>query len=213
MKREFAITLSVAAIAVTLLSPQLAQARTLDDSKPSPDDPSSTMAMQQKAQTMVPAQAVLKQTLDSRKVEPGQQLRIELSRTVQLKNGSELPRGTQLIGTAAPDPANANDKSKIELRFTQAELKGGKVMPITATIVGVYGPVGQDDEGHLITPGNQEPNTWNSQITHVDQTDPISGVELQSNIASQNSGTLISKKKSAVKLPTGTEFALAIAVQ
>lgn len=213
MKREFATTLSVAAIAFTLLTPQLAQARTVDDMKAEPGDIPSTMAIHEKAQLMVPAQAALPRTLDARETQPGQQFRVTLIKRVKLKDGPELPRGTELVGTVATDPAKANDKSKLELRFTQAELKGGKVVPIVATIVGYYGPVGVDSDGHPVTAGTQEPNTWDSEVIEIDQIEPDTGVELRSKIADENSGTLTSTKKSAVRLPAGSEFALAIAVQ
>ena len=213
MKREFSTTLSVAAIALTLLIPQLALARAVDDSKAEPGDIPSTMARQDQAQLMVPAQAALTHTLDARKAQPGQQFRVTLSKSVQLKDGPELPRGTELVGTIVADPAVANSTSKLELRFTQAEIKGGKVVPIIATIVGFYGPVNEDADGHPVTAGTQEPNTWRSEFLNIDQIEPEIGVKLQSKIAGENSGTLTSTKKSALKLPAGSEFALAIALQ
>jgi hypothetical protein len=213
MKREFATTLSVAAVAFTLLIPQFAQARTMDDSKAEPADIPSSMAPHDKAQLMVPAQAVLTRTLDARKVQPGQQIRVTLSKSVQFKDGLELPRGTELIGMVVADPANANVASAIVLRFAQAELKGGKVVPIVATIVGFYGPVNADANGHPVAAGNQRPNTWNSAVLEVDQIEPDAGVELQSKIASENSGTFVSTRKGSIKLQAGSEFALAIAVQ
>jgi len=213
MKRESSTTLWVAAIAFTLLIPQLAQARTVDDSKAEPGDIPSTMHMQEKAQLMVPAQAALTRTIDARKAQPGQQFRVTLSKPVQLKDGPQLPRGTELVGTIVADPSGANSTSKMELRFTQAELKGGQVVPIIATIVGFYGPVNEDVDGHPIAPGTQEPNTWRSDFLEIDQIEPETGVELRSKIAGENSGTLTSTKKSALKLPAGSEFALAIAVQ
>jgi hypothetical protein len=213
MTREVAATLAVAAVAFTLLSPQLVSARSLDDSKLSPSDVPSTMAPQERAQLMVPAQGALVRTLDARDMQAGQEFRVILSRTVRLKDGPELPKGTQLIGAIAADPANANDKSKIELRFTQAVLKGGKTLPIIATVVGVYAPVNDDSDGHPVIAGTQEANTWNSKILEVDQIEPETGVELRSSIASENSGTLVSTKHGAIKLPAGTEIALAIALQ
>lgn len=213
MKREFATTLAGAAIAFTLLSPQFAQARTVDDMKASPGDIPSASEPQERSQLMVPAQAALNQTLDARDAKPGQQFRVTLSKTVRLKDGPELPRGTQLIGTVVADPTNANATSRMDLRFTQAELKGGKIVAIKATIVGVYSPANEDSDGNRVAAGTQEPNTWNSQILQVDQTDPYSGVQLHSKITSENSGTLIATKKGAVKLPAGSEIALAISVE
>jgi hypothetical protein len=82
-----------------------------------------------------------------------------------------------------------------------------------ATIVGVYAPASEDGNGNPAAAGNQEPNTWNSQMMEIDQIAPEIGVQLHSKIADENSGTLVSTKKSAVKLPSGTEIALAIALQ
>lgn len=213
MKRKNLSILTITAVALTLLLPQFAQARTSDDMKAASADIPSTMARHDKAQLMVPAQAVLNRTFDAKKMQPGQQIRVTLVKTVQLKDGLELPRGTELIGTVLADPANGNGTSKIVLRFTQAELKSGKIVPIVATIVGYYGPASMDAYGHPVAAGNQTPNRWNSGVTEVNQTDPGTGIELQSNIASENSGTLASTKKSVIKLLAGSEFALAIGVQ
>lgn len=212
MKRELAITLSTAAVAFTLLIPHNAQARSADDLKASGDNASSSMPPQAKADLMVPAQATLTKTLDSDRAQPGQQFRVALSKTVRLKDGTELPRGTQLTGMVVGDTAKPNDKSTLNLRFTQAALKDGKTIPITATIVGVYAPSGED-EGYPMAAGTQEPNTWTSQTLEIDQVEAESGVELHSKIASDNSGTLVSKKNGAVKLKAGSEIALAIAGQ
>jgi len=184
----------------------------VDDSKASSADIPSTLGQQEKAQLMVPAQAALTKTLDAKKVQPGQQIRITLSRSVQLKDGPELPRGTELIGIVVADPASANTTSRLELRFTQAVLKSGKIVPIKATIVGVHSPGNGDIVGHPVAAGNQAPNNWNSQILEVEQTDAESGVQLQSKIASENSGILVSTRKGAVKLLAGSEIALAIAI-
>lgn len=213
MKREFAATLSVAAIGISLLSPQFAQASRMDELKASSADTPSAPEAQLKAQLMVPAQAALTQAIDAKKIQPGQQIRAVISKTVQLKDGPELPRGTKLIGMVVADPTNANATSRVALRFTQAELKGGKVVSIKATIVGIYAPASEEVVGHPVAAGTQEPNTWNSQILEVDQTDPQSGLELQSKIASENSGTLVSTRKGTIKLPAGSEIALAIAVE
>jgi hypothetical protein len=213
MKQKHVSILTIAAVAFTLVLPQFAQARTMDDSKAELADIPSTMAPHDKAQLMVPAQAALNRSFDARKMQPGQQIRVTLSKTVQLKDGLELPRGTELVGTVVADPANGNGTSRIVLRFTQAELKSGKIVPIVATIVGFYGPVSMDIYGHPVVAGNQAPNRWNSGVMEVDQIDSETGIELQSKIASENSGTLVSTKKNVIKLPAGSEFALAIAVQ
>jgi hypothetical protein len=181
--------------------------------KASPGDTASAAEQQEQAMQMVPAQAALERTLESSKIQPGQQIQITLSKGVELKSGFALPRGTKLLGTANADKAQAGGASALTLRFTTAKLPGGSVLPVKATIVGVYGPVMGSGTGFSVTPGNQVQNTWNSQFVQVDQVDALNGVDLHSKIASDDSGTLVSTKKGNIKLSAGSEIALAIAVQ
>ena len=57
----------------------------------------------QKAREMVPAGASLTQTIDAGKVKQGDQVKATLNGKVQLKNGPELPSGTELIGQVTVD--------------------------------------------------------------------------------------------------------------
>ena len=91
MKRESAVALAIATAAFTLLIAQFASAQ----AAPSKDTSSAEM---QQAMQMVPAQASLAQTIDASKVQQGDQIKATLSEKVQLKNGPELPSGTELIG-------------------------------------------------------------------------------------------------------------------
>ena len=154
---------------------------------------------------MVPAEAMLLETIDARKAKPGQQIKATLSGKVQLRNGPELPRGTQLIGKVVADDMQASGASRLALRFTQAELKDGKVIPIKATIVSVF------NADNL---GNLDPNSWWTPKTlQIDQEQALSDVDLHSKIADRNSGVFVSAKKHDVKLPEGYGIALAIAAR
>jgi hypothetical protein len=99
--------------------------------------------------------------------------------------------------------------SKLTLNFTQAKLKDGTIVPIKATIVGVYPPATEDAAGHPIAAGDQVRDTFSGNRETVDQMDAVPGVDLHSNFASDVSGVLVSAKHN-VKLSQGSEIALAI---
>jgi hypothetical protein len=202
-----AIALSAAVTAVALLNPNMSQAKSLarTDSKNTPSDQSA----QAGATEMVSARVSLSQNLDAKQSKVGDQVRTRLSNTVSLKNGAKLPRGTEILGVIAENEMQAGGTSKLTLNFTQAKLKDGTVVPIKATIVGVYAPATEDAAGHPIAAGDQVRDTFSGNRETVDQTDALPGVDLHSNFASDVSGVLVSAKHN-VKLSQGSEIALAI---
>ncbi len=211
MKRNgAAITLSVAAFAFALVSPNFAVGQSAQDT--GTQSAVNAPGGQSEAMQMVPARAALVGNLDARKAQQGEQFTAKLSQTVQLKNGTKLPNGTELIGVVAKDDMqnSGTGTSKLVLRFTEAKLKNGTVVPIKATIVAVFGPEAENDEGYDVQAGDQQPNSWNDGTLQVDQIGALSGVDLHSKIASANSGEFVSSKKDDVKLRNGSELALAI---
>jgi hypothetical protein len=203
MLRKSLITLSVAALCATLFIPASAQ-----DTGTNSAANSSDAGIE--ATRMVPATAAIKKTIDSNKLKPGDSFSITLTAPAQLMHGPKLPSGTELVGNVATDDTNFGGTSKLVLRFTQANLKGGKVVPIKATIVGVYGPEVSNASGTPISPGDQYPNTWTPQTVQIDQVGALSGIDLHSKISSENSGVFVSTRKDNVKLEAGSEIALAI---
>lgn len=220
MNSEWMKSITMAAVSVALLAPGVARAQ----------DPAAAQTSQsgvRSAQTtpnmgsvsgrnegmkMVPARAALTEKLDANKLKEGEQFKVKLADTVHLKNGPELPHGTVLYGVISTDtmhPGNA----KLALRFTEARLKDGKLVPIKATIVGLARPEPENGEGYDIVAGDQEPNSWTPQMLQVDQVNTISGIDLHSRIAGNNSGVFIAAKKDDVKLAMGSELLLAIAPQ
>lgn len=110
----------------------------------SSDTNAVSAAAESAAAQMVPAAAVLDKALDARKAQAGQEFRATLTSTIHLKNGTELPRGTALLGTIATDRMQSAGRSTLALRFTQAQLKNGKAIPIQAMIAGVAPPEGYE---------------------------------------------------------------------
>lgn len=201
MKREAAISLSLAVLSLAFLMPKNVPAK---EPKTAPVSSSAgAVGVKGDAARMVSARAALVKPIDARKIQAGQQFQAVLSNKVQLKNGPELPRGTVLIGTASTADAQSGGASKLTLRFTQALLKGGKTIPIKATIVGVFALNSLEREDRAI---------WNPDSQKLDQPGAMSGVDLHSNVADSDSGVFVSTKGDAVKLSLASWIALAIEV-
>jgi hypothetical protein len=161
MKRKSAVALGITAAAFTLLITQLAPARAAQSND------TSSAAMQQ-AIDMVPAQAYLDQTVDANKVKSGDQITATLSDKVLLKNGTELPDGTELVGQVTVDQMQNDGTYRLALVFTNAQLRDGKVIPIKATIMGAYGPTKYPTQGLNLVASEPIPNNWNDQTLGAD---------------------------------------------
>ena len=162
------------------------------------------------ATKMVPAEAVLGREINAKKMRPGEQFQAKLSKDVQLKNGVELPKGTELIGTVATDNTG-NGESTLALDFAKAELKNGKTVPIQATVIGISKPeYGSAWDGGAVQP---PPAAWNGKTLQVDQIGAVSGVDLHSRIAGKNSAVFVSKSKDNMKLSNESQLSLAIAAK
>jgi hypothetical protein len=203
-----AITLSAAVTAIALLIPNISQAKSpaSSESRNAPSDQSA----QAGAVEMVSARVSLNQNLDAKLSKTDDQVRTKLGNTVSLRNGPKLPRGTEILGVIAEDVMQPGGTSKLTLNFTQAKLKDGTVVPIKATIVGIYPPQTEDAAGHPIAPGDQMRDSVSGNRDTVDQMNALPGVDLHSSVASDVSGVLVSAKHN-VKLGQGSELSLSIA--
>ncbi len=166
----------------------------------------STAAVSHVTAGLVPAEVELNNTLDARKDQPGAAFEATLKSTVHLKDGTELPKGAVLEGKVAAADANSKGGSQLSLVFTDAKLKGGKVIPIQATIVGLADPI-------VVTDSNSAydgPAAWNGNSTQIDLTGALNNVDLHSTIGGENSGTLVSPGKGSLKLSSGIRLSLAL---
>jgi hypothetical protein len=155
---------------------------------------------------LVPAEVALNRTLDARKDQPGAAFEATLKSTVHLKDGTELPKGTLLEGKVATLDAKDAKTSQLSLVFTDAKLKGGKDVPIQATIVGLADPaLGTDPNSSY-----DGPAAWNGNTTQIDITGAINNVDLHSTIGADSSGTLVASGKGYVKLSSGERISLAL---
>jgi hypothetical protein len=152
---------------------------------------------------MVSALAILPHGLDADKDHLDSAFEVELSHKVTLSNGTVLPSHTVLNGRVSRDDMQAAGRSEFALRFDQAQLKNGKTVPIKATIVDIT-------RSSVGTDGYDGSNDWTSRTLTVEELNAVSGVDLHSEIASNDSVVFVSTKKHDVKIPAGTELKLAI---
>lgn len=205
MNRQIVLSFSLAITSFALLSPQLSKAVQTQASQ----DPSNvnTSAARNEAVQMVPASAVLNNALNASKIKSGDQFKATLSSTVHLKDGTELKRGTVLVGVITTDNMQKSGGSSLALRFTQANLKDGKTIPIKATIISIGGPQQSGIEQDY---NDQPPMGWNQSILQVDQLKAVKGADLHSRIAGSNSGVFVSNNGDDVKLAAQSQLSLAL---
>jgi hypothetical protein len=203
MSRGIAVVSSSALLSMALLfsnailAPNISQAQTAQD---------------QGAQ-MVPAYAALSDNLESSKTKVGDPVRVILSNKVTLKDGTLLPAGTAIVGQVSTDDQQLTGTTKLALRFTKAEIKGGKAVSIKATIVGIFPAESDDISGRPIKPGDEVTSSSLPQHpSSVDEIGALPGVDLHSTIASSNSGVLVSSKRD-LKIKRGSEIALSVVAQ
>lgn len=213
--KTYGKTIAIAAVVSALSFPAFAiPVFAMTPSSPASNGLQSSSMSQsgaQEAARMVPAKAMLSKALDSTKDQPNSTIEAKLRSKVTLSDGTVLPSNTILMGRVTTDDMHQGGMAKLALRFTHAQLKDGKVVPIKATIIDILTP-GSLATGN-VTGGfdDNAPNSWTEKTLAVDQVGVISGVDLHSRIASKNSAVFVSTKKHDVKLPRGSELQLAIA--
>jgi len=207
--KTYGKTIAIAAVVSALSLPVFA----MTPSSPASNGMQSSSMNQsgaQEAARMVPAKAMLSKALDSSKDQPSSMIEAKLRSKVTLSDGTVLPSNTILTGTVTTDEMHQGAMAKLALRFTHAQLKDGKVVPIKATIIDILTP-GSLATGNVTTGfDDNAPNSWTDKTLAVDQLGVISGVDLHSRIASQNSAVFVSTSKHDVKLPKGSELQIAI---
>lgn len=215
MKRELVNAISIAAVSLALALPGSGFAQNNGT-----ENSAAPHTGKREANEMVRATVALTRALDAKKDQQGSQFEARLEKTVHLKNGPELPKGTLLVGKVTADDMQEQGASKLAVRFTEAKLKDGTTVPIHATIMQLYPPVGLTQSGSPIpqesspiTEADGDTNTWNHQELKVDQMGALKNVDMHSSVASQNSGVFVSTKKDDVKLWQGSQLDLALAAQ
>ena len=101
---------------------------------------------QQNSGTISPAAAQLKPVtgelvdkLDSKSAKQGDSVVVKTDENLQISQGTEIPRGSKLIGhvTNVQPRGEGKENSQIAIQFDRAELKGGQTLPIESVIQSV----------------------------------------------------------------------------
>jgi hypothetical protein len=207
MRTNSPAVLAIAALLLTPSSLLFAQAAEAQSGQ-NPQAAADLASASQEATKMVSATAAFITAVDSHSLTAGTQVKLKLQGKVRLENGPVLPSGTIVVGQAVDDKTETG-KATVALRFTEADLKNGQIVPIKATIVNVYKQTNEIAAGQFdvaaVSLG------WDKETLIVDQLDAIPGVDLHSKIASPNSGVFVSTKKNDIKFTPAVEVELAIA--
>lgn len=121
------VTLSMfAVLAAVLLAGHLSVAQT----QPAAASPTATSPE---------INAELEKIVHPKKAKVGDQVVARMTAPCKLTDGTELPKGTRILGkvTDVKMKADKEGPSKLGLLFTTAQLKGGKEIPVTMALVSV----------------------------------------------------------------------------
>ena len=91
-----------------------------------------------------PVSAELVSKLDTKTAKTGDEVVVQTKAAVKTAEGTEIPKGSKLVGhVLASKPSTSGDNSQVVLRFDEAQLSGGKNLPIHTEIQSIS-PAGGD---------------------------------------------------------------------
>jgi hypothetical protein len=112
--------------------------------RPSPASPASSPETATAAVEMRPVHTQLVSKLDTQTAKTGDDVVVETKAAVKTADGTEIPKGSKLMGhVVAVQPSTGGTNSQVALQFDQAELKGGKNLPIHSEIQSIEPPGGE----------------------------------------------------------------------
>jgi hypothetical protein len=153
------------------------------------------------ASPLVAVQTELQHALDAKTAKQGDPVTARLTESIQIADGTKLPRNTQLIGHIDEvQPAQNRGDSKVVLTFDHARLANGQQVAIKSTLVNVSpeGSAGVIDLS--LTPELKIKQAPTSRH----------GYGLTSSVADSNSGTLSASGKNVhLEKRTALQFAVA----
>jgi hypothetical protein len=169
------------------------------------------MAGAASAQSLSGVNTRLVAPLDSTSAAPGQAIAVKLEESVKTADGVKLPRGTELVGKIADVKASQNGgPASVSVVFTTAELKGGKQIPVKATLLAAY-------PGNQGFAGQYSDQTMDTVPDHVAADHEVDqqpgalpgGVTMKAAVRDADSGTF-SRSNGNFKLGAGTFFQMAV---
>lgn len=154
------------------------------------------------AQSLSGVNTKLLTPLDSQTAKVGQQVAVKLNDSVKITTGETLPKGTELVGSVSEvKAAEGSNPATVTVVFNTAELKGGKKVPVKATLLAAY-PANGDEIGPA-------PSHVEAKYSVDQEPGALRGVSLKSAVQNPDSGTF-SKEKGNFKLAAGSFLQLAV---
>ena len=163
------------------------------------------------AQSLAGVNTQLVKPLDSETAAAGQAVAVKLNSGVKTPDVVKLPRGTELIGkVTAVTPAQKGSAASVSIVFTEAQLKGGKQIPVKATLLAAY-PASEGVEAQY-SDSTMDTVAGSVASDHVVDQEPgaLPGVTLKAAVQDANSGTF-SKTDGNFKLGAGTYLQIGVA--
>jgi hypothetical protein len=112
------------------------------------------------AEKMRPVSGELQGKLDAKSARPGDQVVLKTTQKSMLADGTEIPKGTRLVGhvTEAQAHVKGHAESQLGIVFDRAELKDGRSIPIHSAIESIAPPsamaeMAGDDDLSMTGPG------------------------------------------------------------
>jgi hypothetical protein len=104
--------------------------------------------------TSVSISAELTKRIDTKYAKQGDEVDARVTSNVKLPDGTELPRGTKLIGKVTNVKAKSKEDKSSHLAFNidHAVLKDGKDVPVMVAVLSMTGPA-QSSAGEAMAPG------------------------------------------------------------
>jgi hypothetical protein len=98
------------------------------------------------AAQLKPVAGELVDKLDSKSAKQGDSVVVKTDEDLQISEGTEIPRGSKLIGhvTNVQARGDGNENSQIAIQFDRAEIKGGQSLPIESVIQSVAPAFGSE---------------------------------------------------------------------
>lgn len=159
------------------------------------------------AQSLAGVNTKLLTPLDSQTAKVGQQVAVKLNDSVKITSGETLPKGAELLGSVSEvKPAEGRNPASVTVVFNTAQLKGGKKVPVKATVLAAYPPAGGSDLDVI----GVAPAQVDAKYSVDQEAGALPGVTLKSAVQNSDSGTF-SKGNGNFKVAAGSFLQVGIA--
>jgi hypothetical protein len=120
-------------------------------SSPAPANSTETNSPAATNVELKPVKGELVGKLDSKTAKTGDSVVVKTRETVKTADGTEIPKGTKLVGhvTLVQPHSTTNQNSELAVQFDRAELKGGQTLPIHSMIQSVAPAPGEGETSSM----------------------------------------------------------------